>query len=303
MALSRGVLFMAASALSFSVMSLLVKLASARLPMGEIVLARALVTLAASVAMVWRARLPPPGPWGTHRGKLVLRGALGFCGLGTYYGSLALLPLPEATTLQNLVPLVSTWLGWWILGERVGRSALLALALGIAGVLLIVQPGGSGAGLAPAGVALGLASAACSAVAYATVRQLARTEHPLVIVLYFPLVATPLAIPWAAAAWVTPTATEVLLLVGLGLATQAGQVFLTLGLAAERLGPATAASYLQIVFAIGWQLALFGVAPPIATLAGAALIVAGTAAVARGAPRAEAARPPGPAGPDQRVGG
>jgi drug/metabolite transporter (DMT)-like permease len=113
------------------------------------------------------------------------------------------------------------------------------------------------------------------------VRQLARTEHALVIVLYFPLVATPLAIPWAAAAWVTPTPVEILLLVAVGLTTQVGQVFLTLGLAAERVGRAASVGYLQIVFAIGWQLAIFGDAPAATTLAGAALIIAGTLAVAR----------------------
>jgi hypothetical protein len=42
---ARAVWYVAASALGFSGMSLLVKLASARLPTGEIVLARAVVTL------------------------------------------------------------------------------------------------------------------------------------------------------------------------------------------------------------------------------------------------------------------
>jgi drug/metabolite transporter (DMT)-like permease len=114
-----------------------------------------------------------------------------------------------------------------------------------------------------------------------TVRQLARTEHALVIVFYFPLVATPLAIPWAAAAWIAPTPVEWLLLAAIGLATQVGQVFLTMGLAAERAGRAASVGYLQIVFAIGWQLAVFGDPPAAPTIAGAALIIAGTLAVAR----------------------
>ena len=36
-----------------------------------------------------------------------------------------------------------------------------------------------------------------------------------------------------------------------------------------------------IVFAMGWQLAVFGEAPAAPTIAGAALIIAGTLAVAR----------------------
>jgi drug/metabolite transporter (DMT)-like permease len=277
MRLSRGALYMAGSAFGFSAMTMLVKVASARLPTGEIVLARAVVTLALSYAMLVRARLPRP--WGTHRGRLALRGLLGFGGLAGYYGAVVRLPLADATTLHNITPLLTALLGWWLLGERVGGAAVLALACGIAGVLLIVHP--SGSGLDPIGVALALGAATCSAFAYVTVRQLARTEHALVIVFYFPLVATPLAIPWAAAQWVTPTPVELLLLVAVGLATQVGQVFLTMALAVERVGRASSVGYLQIVFAIGWQLAVFGQAPAAATLAGAALIIAGTAAVAR----------------------
>jgi drug/metabolite transporter (DMT)-like permease len=281
--LSRGVLYMAASALGFSAMSVLVKLASLRLPTGEIVLARAVVTLVVSYLMVVRADLPP---WGVRRAGLVFRGILGFGGLTAYYASLARLPLADATTIQNVVPLITALLAWWVLGERIGGATFAALAFGIAGVLVIVHP--SGAGLDPIGVAIALGAALCSSTAYVTIRQLARTEHPLVIVFYFPLVATPLAIPWAVAEWVTPSPVEILLLVAIGLATQVGQVFLTMALAIERAGRATSAGYLQIVFAIGWQLAVFGDPPELETIVGAALIIAGTAVVAGAAAHGEA---------------
>lgn len=282
---------MAASALGFSAMGLLVKIASARLPTGEIVLARAAVTLVLSYAMIVRARLPAPAPWGVQRGRLLLRGLLGSAGLASYYGALALLPLADATTLQQLVPLLTGVLAWWLLGERLGAATVVAIGCGIGGVLLIVHP--SGAGLDPLGVALGLGAAVSSALAYVTVRRLARAEHPLVIVFYFPLVATPLAIPWAAAVWVTPDAAELLLLIAIGLATQVGQVFLTLALSVERAGRALSVGYLQIVFAMLLQLAVFGDAPAAPTIAGAALIIAGTLGVARARrPDPEPARDP-----------
>ena len=66
-----------------------------------------------------------------------------------------------------------------------------------------------------------------------------------------------------------------------GLATQVGQVFLTRGLAVGRAGRATSIGYLQICFAIVWQLLVFGNAPSPWTLAGASLIIAGTLAVTR----------------------
>ena len=125
--------------------------------------------------------------------------------------------------------------------------------------------------------------------AYVTVRQLSQPrvvgarpvpgEHPLVIVFYFPLVATPLALPWAAADFVWPSPTDWLLLVSIGAVTQLAQVFMTLGLSLERAGRATAVGYLQVCFAMIWQLVVFGDQPGFSTIAGAALIIGGTIAV------------------------
>ncbi|MDB4961479.1 MAG: EamA/RhaT family transporter [Myxococcales bacterium] len=286
MKLSRGVSYMIASALGFSVMAVLVKVAAARLPMGEIVLARTIVTLVVSYAMVRRLDLRP---WGTNKRGLVLRGFLGFAGLTLYYLSLALLPLADATTLQQTVPLITTLIAWAYLRERVGWHTAVALACGIAGVSMIVHP--SGAGLDPVGIGLGLGAALCSSMAYITVRQLTRTENPLVIVFYFPLIATPLAVPWAAATWVTPVPLDLLLLVAIGLATQWAQVYLTKALAIETASRATSIGYIQVAFAMVWQWIVFSSAPTIWTLAGAALIVAGTITVARAKPRVVPASP------------
>jgi drug/metabolite transporter (DMT)-like permease len=266
---------MALSALGFSVMSVLVKLAARELPTGEIVLARATVTLALSFVLVRRAGL---SPWGTQRGRLLVRGILGFSGLAFYYLSLARLPLAEATTLQNTVPVLTALLAWWLLAEPIGWAAAFAIACGLGGVALVARPAGEGDVV---GIACALAAAVSSSLAYVTVRKLSRTEHPLVIVLYFPLVAMPLAIPWAAADSVWPSPHGWLLLAGIGAATQVGQVFLTKGLAVERAGRATSMGYLQICFAIIWQMLVFGDAPSVWTIGGATLIVAGTLAVTR----------------------
>jgi drug/metabolite transporter (DMT)-like permease len=274
--LSRGVLYMAASAFGFSVMGVLVKVATARLPVGEIVFARAVVTLALSYAMVRRAGL---SPWGLARRALLLRGLLGFVALTGYYLAIAWLPLADATTLQSSTPLITAVLAWWLLDERIGRSTAVAIACGIAGVLLVVHP--SGAGLDPRGVAVALGSVVCSSIAYVTVRKLSRTEDPLVIVFYFPLLATPLALPWAVASFTMPRPIDWLLLIAIGSATQVGQVFLTKALVIERAGRAMSIGYLQVAFAMVWQLIVFGEPPTGWTVAGASLILGGTLGVAQ----------------------
>ena len=276
MKLSRGVLYMAASAFAFSVMGLLVKVATPRLPVGELVFARALITLVLSYAMLRHAGLSVRG----HRwSPLALRGLLGFGGLSCYYIALDRLPLADATTLQNATPVITALLAWWLLDERVGWSTATAIACGLAGVGLVVHP--SGAGLDPVGVAASLTGVTCSSFAYVTVRKLARTEHPLVIVFYFPLVAAPLALPWAIASFVMPKPVDWLLLMGIGVFTQAGQVFLTQALAIERAGRAASISYLQVAFAMAWQILVFGELPTGWTVGGASLILGGTLVVGR----------------------
>lgn len=274
----RGIAYMAGSAACFSVMSALVKLAGERLPAAQIVSVRAAVTLALSWVMVRRAGL---SPWGNHRAKLALRGLLGFAALSCYYWTLTRLPLAEATVIHHLAPVFTALGAWAVLGERAGAPAVAALGLGLAGVALVARPDlASGAGLEPAALAVALLGAACSGSAYVAVRSLSRHEDPLVIVLFFPLVALPLSLPWAAAAWVAPTAAEWLALLGVGVSTQAAQVCLTRGLALERAGRATAVGYLQVALAVGWGALWFGEWPAPSTLAGAALIVAGTALIA-----------------------
>jgi drug/metabolite transporter (DMT)-like permease len=292
---SRSVVFMVLSAFAFSIMSLLVKLGSARLPIGELVLARAVMTAGLSYAMLRRASI---SPWGTRHRALIVRGLFGSAALACYYLSLAWLPLADATTLNFTQPIMTALLAWWLLGERIGWAVGLALACGIGGVLLVVHPGtASGAhpgvpvasAAHPAYYAVALAAAVFSSFAYVTVRQLAKTEHPLVIVFYFPLVSMPLAIPWALYDWVWPSALDWLLLAGIGISTQVGQVYLTRALAIERAARAMSVGYAQIVFAVMWQLLVFGKQPGLGTLLGASLIIGGTLAVSATGTRAATA--------------
>ncbi|MBK9031329.1 MAG: DMT family transporter [Myxococcales bacterium] len=287
--MSPGLWYLTVAALAFSGMSALVKLASATLPSGEIVLARAVVTLVLSAVMVARlARREGRSPWGRRRGALISRGAFGFVALGCYYWSLGHMPLAEATMIQQSAPIWGAMLAWVWLAEPVARRTALALALGLAGVAMVAQP--SGHGLAPAAVAIAIVGAIMAAAALVTVRQLAADEHPLVIVFYFPLVALPAALAWAAPTLVWPSGREWLLLLGVGACTQLAQVCMTYGMAREPAARAMATGYLQVAFAVGWGLVVFDELPVATTWLGAGLIVVGLAAMATGRRAAVARR-------------
>jgi len=277
-----GVRFMLGSALAFSVMSALVKYAGARLASQELVFARSVVAIAISVALLRRAGVHTLG---TRRWLLLARGIWGYAALSCGFYAMTMLPLAEATMIQYLHPVFTAMLAAVVLGERADRSLAASVLLGSAGVLLVTRPSflfdAGGVALHPLGVAAALGGALLTAVAYVGVRELARTEHPLVIVLWFPLVSLPASLPATVASGVWPRGFEWLVLLGVGVFAQIGQVCLTRGLALEPAGRAMAISYVQIAFATLWGVLFFGEVPGVATLLGSLLVICGTAIGAR----------------------
>ena len=277
-----GVQYMLASALAFSVMSLFVKWAGERLPSQELVFARSVLSFAMSWVLLRRSGI---ATWGHRRGLLLLRGLYGFGGLSCAYYSLTHLPLAEATLLSYLHPVFTSLLAIRVLGERPDPRLALSIATSTAGVVLVTRPfgllGGHAAPLDPVAVAVALGGAFFVACAYVGVRQLSRTEHPLVIVLYFPLIAAPAALPATLRHGVWPEGAEWIAIAGIALFAQLGQIWITRGLGLVPAGRATTISYAQIAFAALWGALLFGEIPGPATLAGTALIVVGTSISAR----------------------
>jgi len=273
-----GVRFMVLSALAFSLMAVCVKHAAVRLPTAEIVLFRALVSAALSAAGLARAGV---APLGTHRGLLLLRGMFGFAGLHCVFYAVANLPLAEATVLQYLHPIFTALLAWRFLGEAVGRGVAAGVSLSLLGVLFVAGLPAGDVVLDPFAVGVAVAGAFFSGCAYVTVRRLSRSEHPLVIVLYFPMVTIPATLPWVLADPVLPAGLEWFWLLGVGVMAQIGQVALTRGMQHEPAARATALSYLQVVFAALLGAAFFAEIPGPATILGAGLILAGSFAAGR----------------------
>jgi len=263
-----------AGAFCFSLMTVCVKQLRGRLPVAEVVLGRALVSVVLSGWLVRRAGL---NPLGQRHGLLALRGAVGTAALFCVYLGVMRLPLAAATVLQYLYPSVTALLAWAWLGERPGSLIALAMALGWLGVLVMAHPlgaAGSGPTLPLEGVAWAVAGALLTAVAYVSVRELGRSEHPQVIVLWFPLISLPLSLPLVVLQFTIPTLPELGWLLGVGLFTQLGQIGLTHGLVHLPAARATTIGYAQVAFAALWGWLVFGEGIGAPTLAGAGLILA-----------------------------
>lgn len=267
-------LAMVASALFFSLMGVCVKQVGTRIPATEVVLARAVVSVVLSWWMLRRAGI---APWGQRRGLLIWRGAIGTLALLCVYQALAMLPLAAATVLQYSYPTFTALLAWLSLGEPVGPQLLGAVALGWMGVMVLAWPPAGaelGTSLPPLAVAIALVGAFSTALAYVSVRALRHSEHPLVIVFYFPLVALVLSLPLVLMNPVVPSWGELVWLLGVGLFTQLGQLTLTAGLMGLPAARATAISYVQVAFAVLWGWLIFAEPLEATTLVGGLLVLA-----------------------------
>jgi len=171
-----------------------------------------------------------------------------------FVSALRSLPLAEATALNYSTPIIVVLLGRLVLGERMTQARIAFVIAGVAGMLLIVQPGSDvfhGAALFGLGAAIFYAC-------YQIMTRMLAGEDPRVLLFYPALMGTlimsalapgfdwPQSMPW----------THVLLIVCGGLLGTLGHFLFIL---AFRLAPASALTpftYTQLVWAmlLGWLL-------------------------------------------------
>ena len=271
---------MLASAFFFSLMSLQVKVVGRYLPSQEIVLGRGIVSLVLAYVLVKRAGVRP---WGNRRWILIARGVLGFGALSCFYFALTRLPLAEATVLHFTSPLWTALFAALLLGESLSLWVLGPILVSLSGVVLVARPAilfGSAATPSDAlGVGTVLLGAMLASLAYVAVREASKTEHPLVIVFFFPLVAVPATLPFMGS-FVWPRGWEWPLLLGVGVSTLLGQLYLTRGLSLLPAARAVTIGYSQILFVTLWGIFFFAEYLDVWSATGSLLVVAGTLAVA-----------------------
>lgn len=121
----------------------LVKHVSQSLPSAQLIFLRGV--MASLLVLLVAARLGALGQLGALANKRVaLRGAVDACATMMYLLSLFRLPIANATAINLAAPLFMTVFAVLFLGERAGAARWLAVVLGFAGVLCIVQPSGDG---------------------------------------------------------------------------------------------------------------------------------------------------------------
>ncbi|MCA3512803.1 MAG: DMT family transporter [Rhodobacter sp.] len=275
----RGISFKIASVLVFIVMAALIKSTSAHVPPGQAVFFRSLFAIPVIVAwLAWRREL--------HRGLRtaqpmghVWRGVVGTTAMGLGFAGLAYLPLPEVTAIGYAAPLLTVVFAAMFLGEEVRVFRLSAVALGLAGVLIVLSPrvtALSDGGVETAetlGAMLVLGGAVFAALAQVFVRKLVLTESTPAIVFWFSATATLLSLVTLPFGWVMPDGREAVLLIAAGLLGGIGQILLTSGYREADASVVAPFEYVSMLFALAFGYFLFDEVPTATMLFGALLVV------------------------------
>ncbi|MEF8728673.1 MAG: DMT family transporter [Accumulibacter sp.] len=238
-------LWMVLASLSFACMGVCVKLAAASHSAGEIVFYRSVLSLLAMFLLVRLRGVPLRTP---HWRWQISRGAVGFAALLAYFWAITLLPLATAVTL-NYTSAIFLAIYLAVAGQRPTTGVFFALALGLAGVGLLLRPSW-GADLLPAAL-LGLASGALAGMAYFSVRELGlRGEPESRTVFYFSLVSSLGATCWLAFSTLHPIDLRSgSLLFGVAAFATAAQLAMTRAYAASRTLLSAALAYTTVIFA------------------------------------------------------
>jgi len=113
----------------------------------------------------------------------LLRGAMGMGGFLLFMSAAKLVNLVNANVLLNTTPMFIPLLAWLVLRQRIPASLWKALAVGFAGMLIVVQPNASI--LDKPGDLLGLAAGFVCAIEFLAVKALGRSESALTQLVYF----------------------------------------------------------------------------------------------------------------------
>jgi drug/metabolite transporter (DMT)-like permease len=193
--------------------------------------------------------------------------------------AMARLPVGTLLTLTNTFPLWVTLLAWPVLGQRPTPIFVVALFSSVAGVALIEGPE-SGV-IRPATLAALLASFGTAVVMIGLHRL--RNVAPLAVVVHFSAVATAVCLAFAV---VTATVWEgidvsalnnlgtLTLLIGVGVFATLGQIYMTRAFALGSPQNLSIIFLSQVLFALGFDWAIWGRALELTMIAGTVLILA-----------------------------
>lgn len=238
--------------------------------------------------ILYALRIKPPTLLGGKFHLLFMRGLFGFIAMILFFYTIAVIPLGEAITLNKTSPLFVSILAFYLLGEHLSKRAILALLIGLGGIVLITKPFGM---IISYEHFLGILGGFFAALAYATIKKIKDIYDSRVIVLSFvgigsllpailfllaPYVDAPSSLEFLLPEFIYPTGLKVWLLIGfMAVISTLSQWLLTKAYSSSKVSIIGVISYTNIPFSIGFGFLLGDKFPDFWTYCGIGLIVLG----------------------------
>jgi drug/metabolite transporter (DMT)-like permease len=263
---------MLASAVTFTVMTMLIKLLGDDYPAALQTFYRQAAGLLVLLPLILRN---PRAVFRTTRlGILLFRSFAGTIGMILAFYAYQKMPLADANALSFTRTLWLVPLAAFVLKERVGPRRVSATLVGFLGALLMLQPSAQGDMGWPAGAAL--AASLLFALTVTGMKFMTRDHTTTTLMAWSAVLGFALAIPPALFVWRWPGGVDLALLGVMGVLGTITQACYIKGMAEGDAAVMAPIDYTRLVFAVILGYALFGDIPNAMTMAGAGVVIAST---------------------------
>jgi drug/metabolite transporter (DMT)-like permease len=273
----RGVLLMAIAAAMFVCMHAIIRDLgkNAALHPFEIAFFRSFLGLFILAPLLIRQRFRPLRT--NNMKMLFLRGAVNAAAMLMFFHGLSITPLAEATALSFTAPLFATLLAMLFLGEVVRIRRWIAILIGFAGTLVIIQPGVTEVGLGPI---LILTATILWSFALIIIKSLTRTESNVTITVYASVFLSPFTLVAASFVWRWPTVEEAGWLCLIAFLGTIAQIAMNQSLKLADASVVLPVDFSKLIWAAFIGFFFFGELPDIYTWIGGAMIFISTTYIA-----------------------
>lgn len=270
----RGALWMLGSAVTFSVMTTLIKYLGNDYPAALQTFYRQAAGLVVLAPLILRHR---GAAFATSKpGLLIFRSATGTVGMILSFYAFQNMPLADANALSFTRTLWLVPLAAFVIRERVGALRIGAAIVGFLGVLVMIRPGAGGDFTVGVPALAMLASAFLFAFTVTGMKVLTRDHSVTVILVWSAVLGLVLAIPGAILTWRVPNWTDFALLCAMGAIATANQFCYVKGMQAGDAAAMAPIDYTRLVFTAIAGFLLFHEVPSRWTWIGAGIVVAST---------------------------
>ena len=265
-------MWMLASAITFTLMTTLIKYLGEDYPASLQTFYRSAATFVVLIPVIIR---DPAGAFRTTRpGILFFRSAVGTASTIFAFYAYQKMPLADANALSFTRALWLVPLAVFVLGEKVGPRRIFATGVGFAGVLLMLQPSAGGGLTLPALAAL--ASSLMFAMTITGMKVMTRDHSTTTLLVWAGTLGVIMSLPPALFVWRWPSTVDFLLLSAMGVLGMITQACYIKGMALGDAAAMAPIDYTRLVFAIALGYALFGDIPNAITMIGAGVVIAST---------------------------